>query len=137
MNDFVKEKGKPPEDGRPGASAGAEATTTNRKRRWRVVAIVTLLAAGVASSFASPHPDGLERVAEDHGFLDQAKEPSWSAWIPDYELPGVPSPWLRVGLAGLIGAALLFGVLYGLGRPLASGRREAAAAGEQDDRRSP
>jgi len=118
--------------------AEAGLSVTGKKRKWIVMAAVTLVAAGAISYFASPHPDGLERVAEDHGFLEQAKEPGWTAWIPDYELPGVSSPIAKVGLAGVIGAALLFGVLYALGRPLSSAaKREEAAAGHgQSDRHS-
>ncbi|QMV42245.1 PDGLE domain-containing protein [Cohnella cholangitidis] len=102
---------------------------TAKKTKWIVMAVVTLIAAGSISYFASPHPDGLERVAEDHGFIDQAKEPSWTAWIPDYEVPGIPSPYLKVGLAGVIGALLLFGALYALTKPLAR-RKEADGHGE-------
>jgi len=102
---------------------------TNKKTKWIVMAVVTLIAAGVISFFASPPPDGLERVAEDHGFIDQAKEPSWTAWIPDYEVPGISSPYLKVGLAGAIGALLLFGALYALTKPLAR-RKEVERHGE-------
>ncbi len=91
---------------------------TNKKRKWLVMAVITLVAAGVISYFASPHPDGLERVAENHGFIDQAKAPSWTAWISDYEVPGIKSPILKVGLAGIIGVSALFGVLYALTRPI-------------------
>lgn len=103
-------------------------TVTGSKKRWFVFGAVTLAAAGVLSYFASPHPDGLERVAEDNGFLDRAETPGWTAWIPDYELPGVESPWLKVGLAGVIGAALLFAALYGLGAW--SSRKKEAGHGE-------
>ncbi|WP_372631854.1 PDGLE domain-containing protein [Cohnella sp.] len=102
----------------------ARVEVTGKKRKWLVMAIVTLLAAGIVSYFASPHPDGLERVAEDHGFLEKASEPSWRAWIPDYEVPGISSPMLKVGLAGVIGAAILFGVLYAISRPLSAKQRE-------------
>jgi cobalt/nickel transport protein len=87
---------------------------TSNKRKWIVVAIITLVVAGVISHFTSSHPDGLQRVAENYGFMDKAKKPSWTAWISGYELPGIAIPILRVGLAGIIGAALLFLILYGL-----------------------
>lgn len=87
---------------------------TNNKRKWFTLTTITLVAAGVISYFASPNPDGLERVAEDHGFIDKATEQSWLAWIPDYEVPGIPFPIVKVGLAGIIGVALIFVVLYGL-----------------------
>ncbi|WP_239618992.1 PDGLE domain-containing protein [Cohnella mopanensis] len=104
---------------------------TNKRMKWIVMAVVTLIAAGLISYFASPHPDGLERVAANHGFIDRAKQPSWSAWIPDYEFPGIHSAYVRVGLAGVIGVATLFGVLYALTKPLAR-REEVESHGEGD-----
>lgn len=98
---------------------------TANKRKWFVMTLITLVAAGVISYFASPHPDGLERVAEDHGFIEKAAEPSWVAWISDYEVPGIPFPIVKVGLAGIIGVALMFLVLYGLTATLT--RREEDA----------
>ncbi|TFE24128.1 PDGLE domain-containing protein [Cohnella luojiensis] len=108
---------------------------TNKKGKWIVMAGITLVVAGVISYFASPNPDGLERVSENHGFIEKAKEPSWTAWIPDYELPGIHSPFVKVGLAGIIGAVTLFGVLYALARPIAR-RGEAGNDGEGDHRPS-
>lgn len=101
---------------------------THNKRKWYVIALITVVAAGVISYFASPHPDGLERVAEDHGFIDKAAEPSWIAWIPDYEVPGIPIP-IKVGLAGIMGAALIFLMLYGL-TAILTRREEDADVGE-------
>ncbi|MCD9026283.1 PDGLE domain-containing protein [Cohnella silvisoli] len=106
-------------------------TVTGNKRKWIVMAIITLIAAGIISFFASSHPDGLERVAADHGFLDEAKKPSWTAWISGYELPGIAIPILKVGLAGIIGVALLFLVLYGLTSKLTR-REEEDHVGEND-----
>ena len=107
----------------------SETTVTNQKRKWLVMAIVTLIAAGIISYFASPHPDGLERVAENHGFLDKAKQPIWTSWIPDYEVPGIKSPIVKIGLAGIIGVALLFGALYALTAALTR-RREVDSIGK-------
>jgi len=106
---------------------------TGNKRKWIVLAVVTLLAGGVISYFASPHPDGLERVAEDHGFIDKAESPSWTAWIADYEVPGIGVPLLKVGLAGLIGVALLFMVLYLLTGSLSRRGRGKGDVGQSDD----
>ena len=36
--------------------------------------LISLAIAGVLSYYASSSPDGLEKVAEDEGFLDTAKE---------------------------------------------------------------
>jgi cobalt/nickel transport protein len=104
-------------------------TVTSNKRKWFVVAIITLVAAGIISYFSSSHPDGLQRVAENHGFMDEAKKPTWTAWISDYELPGTGIPIVKVGLAGIIGVALLFFVLYGLTATLTR-RKEEDHVGE-------
>ncbi|WP_373231995.1 PDGLE domain-containing protein [Cohnella sp.] len=104
---------------------------TSNKRKWLIMAILTVIVAGVISYFASPHPDGLERVAENNGFIDKAKEPSWIAWIQGYELPGIQVPILKVGLAGIVGVALMFLVLYGLTKTLTR-REEDNNVGESD-----
>ncbi|WP_194846731.1 PDGLE domain-containing protein, partial [Mumia zhuanghuii] len=44
--------------------------------------LVALVLAGVVSYYASSHPDGLEYVATDKGFLDTAKEHESSADSP-------------------------------------------------------
>ena len=49
---------------------------TANNRKWIVLAVITVIAAVILSNFASPHPDGLERVAKYHGFIDKAKPPS-------------------------------------------------------------
>ncbi|MFC5530016.1 PDGLE domain-containing protein [Cohnella yongneupensis] len=105
---------------------------TGSKRKWIVLGVITLLAGGIISYFASPRPDGLERVAEDHGFLDKAKTPSWTAWIADYEVPGIHVPIVKVGLAGLIGVGLLFLVLYLLTGSLTRRGRGKEDVGESD-----
>lgn len=107
---------------------------TGSKRKWIVLAIATLLAGGIVSYFASSRPDGLERVAEDHGFLEKAKTPSWTAWIANYEVPGIGAPILKVGLAGLIGAALLFALLYALTGSLSRRGGRKDDVGEDRDR---
>jgi cobalt/nickel transport system permease protein len=104
---------------------------TSNKRKWLIIAAVTLIAAGLISYFASPQPDGLVRVAENNGFIDKAKKPSWIAWIQGYELPGIHVPILKVGLAGIIGVALIFLVLYGMTTKLTR-REEDNNVGESD-----
>ncbi|MFW6092298.1 MAG: energy-coupling factor ABC transporter permease, partial [Actinomycetota bacterium] len=61
---------------------------------------VALLLAGVVSFVASGDPDGLERVAEDQGFLDTAREHAFGGFaLADYgEVGGIP-----VGVAGVLG----------------------------------
>lgn len=66
----------------------------------------------IFSSFASSNPDGLEKVAETHGFIDSAVT-YWSGFMPDYEVSGVNNSFLSVGLAGLFGTFVTFLVLFG------------------------
>jgi len=81
-----------------------------------------LLALGLAlflAPFASKAPDGLERVAEDQGFLDRAagKEVLPSP-LPDYAIPGLENEALATGLAGLAGTLVTFGLALLIGYSL-------------------
>lgn len=75
---------------------------------------ISLLTAGVLSFYASSSPDGLEKVAEEKGFLDTAKDPINSeSPLADYGVSGVDNERLSVGLSGLVGviATLLVSAL--------------------------
>ncbi|MEM2205373.1 MAG: PDGLE domain-containing protein [Candidatus Hadarchaeales archaeon] len=74
-------------------------------RWWMVGLAICFFMAGVLSLFASPLPDGLERVAEDHGFAEKAKE-LFSSPFPDYSLP-ILGGALSTSLAGLLGVSLV------------------------------
>ncbi len=79
---------------------------------WHVGLIVCLLVA-LFSPLASSSPDGLERVAEDTGFIALAKAAPFQL-VADYVFPGVESEVVATILAGLLGTLILFGVVYGL-----------------------
>jgi len=83
------------------------------KRSWWVVGLLLALVIALFSPLASPHPDGLERVAEDKGFLDRAKEAPYQL-IPDYLFPGIENEQLATIVAGLLGTLVMFGVGFGL-----------------------
>ena len=72
---------------------------------------LTLLLAGIVSFFASSSPDGLEAVAENKGFLDQATHHVFGSWaLADYgEVGGIP-----VGIAGIIGVGLVLLIAGGV-----------------------
>lgn len=77
--------------------------------------IVALALATLLSPFASPWLDGLEKVAEDKGFLEKGEgEPVISAPIPDYAWPRLKSERLATQAAGAFGTLLVFGLGYGL-----------------------
>lgn len=85
----------------------------------------------ILSPWASSSPDGLEKVAEDKGFLEKAKEtePVWgSSPVPDYAMPGLTEEVvneetgkteeeptkLATALAGLVGTLAIFLIAWGL-----------------------
>jgi hypothetical protein len=73
-----------------------------------------LLAIGLAmlvSGFASSAPDGLNKVAEDHGFATSAKQHLFeNGPLAGYAVKGVNSDRLSTALSGLIGVLVTFGV---------------------------
>jgi cobalt/nickel transport protein len=73
----------------------------------------------IVSPWASSSPDGLEKVAEDKGFIGKAEEtdPAWnSSPVPDYAMPGLDEshPALATALAGLAGTVAIFLIAWGL-----------------------
>lgn len=93
--------------------------------------LVCLLVAGVASFYASSHPDGLEHVAEQTGFIDTA-EGSATADSPlaDYSTRGVDDDRLSGGIAGVVGVVVMLLLSSGLFWTLR--RRQDTAASEDD-----
>jgi hypothetical protein len=77
--------------------------------------LVALLLAGVVSFYASGSPDGLERVAEDKGFLDRADDHAAADGpLADYRAKGVDDDRLAGGVAGVTGALVVLVVAGGL-----------------------
>ena len=72
--------------------------------------IAALLA--VLSPLASAHPDGLEWVAKQKGFLETARTPLYKI-IPDYVFPGISNTALATIIAGIVGTLIVFGVALG------------------------
>lgn len=73
-----------------------------------IILAVSLAVAGGLSYFASSRPDGLERVAENHGFAEKAQAPAHPV-LPGYTVPGVKG-FLSNSLAGIIGVLATFGL---------------------------
>ncbi len=77
--------------------------------------LVSLLLAGIVSFYASSHPDGLEKVAEEIGFIETAKDPATAgSALADYGVEGVENERASVGIAGVIGVAATGVVATGL-----------------------
>jgi len=85
--------------------------------KWVLILLgVALLAAVFFSPFASTKPDGLERVAEDKGFLERGEGPqAVKAPIRDYILPGIKNERLATSIAGLVGVIIVGALGFGLG----------------------
>jgi hypothetical protein len=100
-------------------------------RRISTIAFVALalaVAVGLAtaaSPFASSQPDGLERVATDHGFVDAGTlhRAQDASPIPDYAFPGIGDPAVATGLAGFAGTLGVFAVGFGIAWGLRRTRR--------------
>jgi cobalt/nickel transport protein len=77
--------------------------------------LVALLLAGIISFYASGSPDGLERVAEDKGFLERADEHAAADGpLADYQARGVENDRIAGGVAGVTGAVVVLLVMGGL-----------------------
>jgi len=74
-----------------------------------IAGLLIALVLAIASPLASAHPDGLEWVAEQKGFLDTAQGPLYEI-IPDYIFPGISNEALATILAGIIGSLIVFGI---------------------------
>ena len=92
-----------------------------------------LVAIGLAmliSGFASGSPDGLNKVAEDHGFAANAKAHLFeNGPLAGYAVKGVNGDRLSTGISGLIGVLVTFGVglaLFALLRAMRSGGDDRA-----------
>jgi PDGLE domain len=60
--------------------------------------------AGFVSYYASSHPDGLEKVAIDLGFIDKAKDsPAGSSPFADYTVSFLGDARLSTAIAGITG----------------------------------
>lgn len=88
----------------------------------RVIALVVIVGlvasvfiAGIASYYASSHPDGLEYVAEQQGFDESAQDSATSnSPLADYGVESVTDERVSVGLAGVIGVGVTALVAFGL-----------------------
>lgn len=77
---------------------------SNLKKFYLLFFIAALSLAGGLSFYASSSPDGLEKVAEDEGFLESAQDSALSnSPLADYGLAGLDGERLSVGIAGVVG----------------------------------
>jgi len=78
-----------------------------------VVGIGIALLITFFSPLASSEPDGLEKVAENHGFITQAEDAPYEI-IADYVFPWVDNEDLATILAGMTGVLIVAAVAVAL-----------------------
>ncbi|TAF05116.1 MAG: cobalt transporter [Nostocales cyanobacterium] len=85
-------------------------------RGWLIPVVSILLVAGVLSLFASAWPDGLEKVAENLGFLHLGSQVRVIVPTPlaDYSIKGLGN--IGTSIAGLVGATACFAVAFGIAK---------------------
>lgn len=94
--------------------AGQEAPG-QKSSAWIAVGLLVALILATFSFIASGSPDGLERVAEDQGFVGSALEPVFKI-LPDYTLPFIENEPISGVMAVIFGTLLVFGLVYVIGR---------------------
>jgi cobalt/nickel transport system permease protein len=86
-------------------------------RGWVAAGMLMTLIVLLLSPLASTNPDGLERVANDLGFLE-AGQPALFEFLPDYTLPFLGSTPLSTILAGGLGMLILLALIFFAGRSM-------------------
>ena len=94
-----------------------KATSAKGGRGWIYAGIVVSLFAVLLSPLASASPDGLERVAEDMGFLHLGQSASYQV-LPDYTVPFLGETALSTIVAGVVGALVVLGLMIVIGQSL-------------------
>lgn len=84
---------------------------------WVYAGVLISLLAVLLSPLASASPDGLERVAEDIGFLGLGQDAPYQI-LPDYTIPFLGETALSTVVAGVVGALVVLGLMVVLGQGL-------------------
>jgi hypothetical protein len=87
--------------------------TAKKNIIFTAITIVSILIIAMGISLAaSSFPDGLEKVAENLGFIDSATDtlPEGFFLVPDYAVRGIGSEKLQTSLAGLSGVLIIFAI---------------------------
>jgi cobalt/nickel transport system permease protein len=91
----------------PAAEPAVPVAARSSRKVWAVGLVTSLVLAGFVSFYASANPDGLEKVAADHG-IDKKTEDHSTADSPlaDYGVKDITDARLSGGLAGVIGVGV-------------------------------
>lgn len=96
---------------------GAGSVSATGGRGWVLAGVLISLAVVLLSPLASAFPDGLERVAENMGFLGTAQSAPYQI-LPDYTVPFLGATPLSTIVAGLLGALVVLAIAFMTGRSL-------------------
>lgn len=91
-----------------------KAVSAKGGRGWIFAGVVVSLFAVLLSPMASASPDGLERVAEDMGFLHLGQAASYQV-LPGYTVPFLGETALSTVIAGVVGALVVLGLVVVIG----------------------
>jgi cobalt/nickel transport system permease protein len=101
---------------------GEGSESAQGSRGWILTGVLITLAVVLLSPFASASPDGLERVAEDLGFINVAQSAPYQV-IPDYTIPFLGSTPISTIVAGVIGVIVVLAIAFIVGRSLQTNRK--------------
>ncbi|MBK7455502.1 MAG: energy-coupling factor ABC transporter permease [Anaerolineales bacterium] len=94
---------------------GEGSESAQGSKGWILTGVLITLAVVLLSPFASASPDGLERVAEDLGFINIAQTAPYEV-IPDYTIPFLGATPLSTIVAGAIGVIVVLAIVFIAGR---------------------
>lgn len=94
-----------------------ESASSQGSRGWVIAGVLIALVVVLLSPLASAFPDGLERIAEDMGFLATAQSAPYQI-LPDYVLPFLGNTPISTILAGVIGVVVVLALAILAGRSL-------------------
>ena len=94
------------------AAAAAISSGMDRGTAAGILGVGAAIVVGIVllAPLASGDPDGLERVAEDSGFIEDAEDSQYEI-LPGYSIPGVDNEAVSTVLAGLIGVVVVGGAV--------------------------
>lgn len=79
--------------------------------------LVAILLGVFVAPWASSNPDGLDKTAEEKGFVKKAEEtePAWKhSPMADYAMPGVKNEKVSTGISGLVGVLMTAAIMVAL-----------------------
>ncbi len=100
---------------RPEVVRGGEIAPGRRGAGLVIGGLLLALLVAALSPLASPHPDGLEAVAEAQGFMASGRSAPFEV-IPDYIFPSIDNPAVATLVAVGLGTVLVFLVAGIVGR---------------------